>query len=82
MKYEQALSKINEAFGSIAEYKSEVSDLMPRHKSANEKIKELITQVETHKQEYIVVSVMAKLVYIIEVKHDVILEFLNISLSH
>ncbi|XP_035825634.1 dynein heavy chain domain-containing protein 1 [Aplysia californica] len=54
VKFEQALSKIDEAFGSIAEFKKEVSDLMPRQKSANSEIRDLVTQVETHKQEYIV----------------------------
>ena len=56
VKFEQALSKIDEAFDSIKEYKREVSDLMPRQKSANSEIKELVTQVEQHKQDYIVVS--------------------------
>ena len=54
VKFEQALSKIDEAFDSIAEFKREVSELEPRQKAANAEIKELVTQVETYKQEYIV----------------------------
>ncbi|CAL1542045.1 unnamed protein product [Lymnaea stagnalis] len=52
-KYEQALDKINEAFGSIAEFKKEVSGLMPQHTSAAGQISDLVSQVETYKQDYI-----------------------------
>ncbi|XP_048242736.1 dynein heavy chain domain-containing protein 1-like [Haliotis rufescens] len=53
VKYEKALGKIDEAFGSIAEYKREVSDLTPQHKLSMETIRELVEQVEQHKEEYI-----------------------------
>lgn len=47
---------MNEAFGSIDEFKREVSDLSPKHKDAVDKIKDLVEQVEAQKQDYIVVS--------------------------
>ncbi|XP_025095393.1 dynein heavy chain domain-containing protein 1-like isoform X2 [Pomacea canaliculata] len=52
-KYEKALGKINEAFGSIAEYRQEVSDLAPRHKTANDTVRSLVEDVEKQKQVYI-----------------------------
>ncbi|KAJ8313861.1 hypothetical protein KUTeg_008422 [Tegillarca granosa] len=52
-KHEQALSKVNEAFGSIAEFRREVSDLTPQHQSAVEEIKDLVAQVEDYKIKYI-----------------------------
>uniref|UniRef100_A0A8W8M9M4 AAA+ ATPase domain-containing protein n=1 Tax=Magallana gigas TaxID=29159 RepID=A0A8W8M9M4_MAGGI len=52
-KHEQTLGKVNEAFGSISEFKREVSDLMPKHKAAMAEIKELVQQVEEQKQQYI-----------------------------
>ena len=54
-KFEQALDKIDEAFDSIAEFRREVSDLMPQHRSANGTIRDLVTMVERYKQDYIVV---------------------------
>ncbi|XP_060599368.1 dynein heavy chain domain-containing protein 1-like [Ruditapes philippinarum] len=53
-KHERALSKVNEAFGSISEFKREVSDLSPQHKQAVDGIKGLVEEVEAHKQDYIV----------------------------
>ncbi|GFR96322.1 dynein heavy chain domain-containing protein 1-like [Elysia marginata] len=53
-KFEQALDKIDEAFDSIAEFRREVSDLMPQHRSANGTIRDLVTMVEKYKQDYIV----------------------------
>ncbi|GFO14602.1 dynein heavy chain, partial [Plakobranchus ocellatus] len=53
-KFEQALDKIDEAFDSIAEFRREVSDLMPQHRSANGTIRDLVTMVERYKQDYIV----------------------------
>lgn len=47
---------MNEAFGSISEFRREVSDLSPQHKAATEEIKDLVEQVEAQKQEYIAVS--------------------------
>lgn len=55
-KYEKALGKINEAFGSIAEYRQEVSDLAPRHKTANDTVRSLVEDVEKQKQVYIQVT--------------------------
>ncbi|XP_078321880.1 dynein heavy chain domain-containing protein 1-like isoform X9 [Crassostrea virginica] len=52
-KHEQTLGKVNEAFGSISEFKREVSELMPKHKAAMAEIKELVQQVEEQKQQYI-----------------------------
>ncbi|KAK6166840.1 hypothetical protein SNE40_023452 [Patella caerulea] len=52
-KYEAALCKIDEAFGSIAHYKKEVSCLAPKHKNSIETIHYLVEKVETQKQEYI-----------------------------
>ena len=46
---------MNEAFGSISEFKREVSDLSPQHKKATDEIKDLVEQVEAQKQDYIVV---------------------------
>ncbi|KAK7008742.1 dynein heavy chain domain-containing protein 1, partial [Biomphalaria glabrata] len=52
-KYEQALNKINEAFGSIADYRNEVSDLVPQQVSAARQVTDLVAQVESSKQNYI-----------------------------
>ncbi|KAH9487912.1 hypothetical protein Btru_067436 [Bulinus truncatus] len=52
-KYDQALNKINEAFGSIADYQKEVSGLMPQHLSAARQVTDLVAQVEDFKQNYI-----------------------------
>ncbi|XP_062587861.1 dynein heavy chain domain-containing protein 1-like, partial [Saccostrea cucullata] len=52
-KHEQTLGKVNEAFGSISEFKREVSELMPKHKAAMAEIKELVEQVEEQKLQYI-----------------------------
>ncbi|XP_076466624.1 dynein heavy chain domain-containing protein 1-like isoform X2 [Babylonia areolata] len=53
VKYEQALGKINEAFGSISDFRREVSDLTPRHKSATDNVHSLVEFVEQQKQDYI-----------------------------
>ncbi|KAL8594105.1 hypothetical protein ACOMHN_000817 [Nucella lapillus] len=53
VKYEQALGKINEAFGSISDFRREVSDLTPRHKAATETVHSLVECVEQQKQDYI-----------------------------
>ena len=53
VKHEQALSKVNEAYDSINEYKRQVSELTPKHKSAIDEIKQLVWEVEEHKQQYI-----------------------------
>ncbi|XP_052798483.1 dynein heavy chain domain-containing protein 1-like isoform X5 [Mya arenaria] len=53
-KHEQALGKVNEAFGSIDDFRREVSNLSPQHKAATEEIKGLVEQVEAQKQDYIV----------------------------
>ncbi|ESP00380.1 hypothetical protein LOTGIDRAFT_173233 [Lottia gigantea] len=52
-KYEAALCKIDEAFGSIATYKKEVSCLAPKHKSSMDTIQDLVEKVESQKQQYI-----------------------------
>ncbi|XP_069111192.1 dynein heavy chain domain-containing protein 1-like isoform X2 [Argopecten irradians] len=52
-KHEQALSKVNEAFGSINQFKRQVSALTPQHKAAMDEIKELVEQVEEHREQYI-----------------------------
>ena len=44
---------MNEAFGSINEFKREVSDLSPQHKEASDEIKALVEEVEAQKQDYI-----------------------------
>ena len=49
---------MNEAFGSISEFKREVSELMPKHKAAMAEIKELVQQVEEQKQQYIEVCLL------------------------
>ncbi|CAG5130196.1 unnamed protein product, partial [Candidula unifasciata] len=51
-KFEKALAKIDEAFGSIAEYKRKVSDLVPQSSSAGGVINDLVTQVDNLKQSY------------------------------
>ena len=53
IKYEQALGKINEAFGSIAEFRREVSELTPKHKAATDSVHTLVEFVEQQKQDYI-----------------------------
>lgn len=50
--FEKALAKIDEAFGSIAEYKRKVSDLVPQSSSAGGVINDLVTQVDNLKQSY------------------------------
>jgi len=55
-KHEQALYKVNEAFGSINEFKRQVSDLTPQHKAALDEIRDLVDQVEEHKLDYIEVN--------------------------
>ena len=55
-KHERALGKVNEAFGSISEFRREVSDLSPQHKAATDEIKDLVEQVEAQKLEYIGVN--------------------------
>ncbi|KAH3716365.1 hypothetical protein DPMN_059086 [Dreissena polymorpha] len=52
-KHERALAKVNEAFGSIDDFRREVSNLSPQHKAATEEIKGLVQEVEAQKQEYI-----------------------------
>jgi len=47
---------VNEAFGSISEFRREVSDLSPQHKAATDEIKDLVEQVEAQKLEYIGVN--------------------------
>jgi hypothetical protein len=47
---------VNEAFGSINEYKREVSDLTPQYKAATDEIKDLVARVEDQKEQYIAVS--------------------------
>ena len=47
---------MNEAFGSISEFRREVSDLSPQHKAATDEIKDLVEQVEAQKLEYIGVN--------------------------
>ena len=46
---------MNEAFGSINEYKREVSDLTPQYKAATDEIKDLVARVEDQKEQYIAV---------------------------
>ncbi|XP_070211333.1 dynein heavy chain domain-containing protein 1-like isoform X3 [Littorina saxatilis] len=53
IKYEQALGKIDEAFGSIEEYRREVSHLTPRHKAATDNVRTLVEFVEQQKHDYI-----------------------------
>ena len=49
---------MNEAFGSIDDFRREVSNLSPLHKAATEEIKGLVEQVDAQKQEYIQVGVL------------------------
>ena len=47
---------MNEAFDSIAEYKREVSNLVPRHQGALAAVKEHVQCVEMQREEYIKVG--------------------------
>lgn len=49
---------MNEAFGSINEYKREVSELTPKYKSATDEIKDLVARVEDQKEQYIAVNIL------------------------
>ncbi|XP_041366047.1 dynein-1-beta heavy chain, flagellar inner arm I1 complex-like isoform X2 [Gigantopelta aegis] len=52
-KYEGALCKIDEAFGSIASYRREIDNLNPQLRQAQETIRALIVEVEERKKQYI-----------------------------
>ena len=52
-KYEGALYKIDEAFGSIASYKQEIDALNPQLRQAQETIRALVLEVEERKKQYI-----------------------------
>ena len=52
-KYEVVLARIAKAYESITEYKREVSELVPRHQAALERVKELVDNVETQREDYI-----------------------------
>ena len=52
-KYDAGLAKMNAAFRTIAEYRREVSELVPRHQSALQVVKDHVEAVEVQRQDYI-----------------------------
>lgn len=54
--YDAGLAKLNEAFESIASYRREVSNLVPKHQMAQAVVKEHVEFVEVHRGEYISVN--------------------------
>ena len=55
IKFNHGLAKMNAAFDSIADYKKEVSDLVPEKKTCITQVQEHIENVEKQRQDYILV---------------------------
>ena len=52
-QYQQGLDRMDEAFESIAEFKKQVADLMPKKRKAIELVNDHVVNVESQRQQYI-----------------------------
>lgn len=60
-KHEAGLAKMNVAFDSIASFRREVSDLVPKHRAALAEVKDHVDFVEIQREEYIKVGITREL---------------------
>ena len=56
MKFEEGLTRINEAFSSIASYRREVSELAPEQRQSQSLVTEHVQNVELQREDYIKVG--------------------------
>ena len=59
-RYESGLGRMDEAFESIAAMKKEVTDLLPRKRTAQSQVNDHVQNVEKQRQEYIAVCARAE----------------------